>query len=390
MGDFDQNSSAQATAPTLTFGEPAPAPATAEAAKEAPTIAENAGQAVIDDSVLNEEERKQAEAFAEKIDITDSDGVLTYGAGTQKKMADFSEKTLSSVRNRDMGEIGEDITSLILQLKNFDVDQNEKGLKGLFHKSQNKLAVLQANYNKVETNVETITKELEKHQQTLLKDIATLDQMYDLNLQYYKELSMYILAGQKKLQEVRAKDLPALQAKAAQTGAPEDAQAAKDLASDCERFEKKLYDLELTRTICVQSAPQIRMVQSSDTMMAEKIQTTIVNTIPLWKSQMVIAIGVEHANQAARAQREVSDMTNELLKKNADKLKMATVDSARESERGIVDIETLKHTNEQLISTLDEVMQIQKDGKAKRAQAEKDLVDIEDQLKKKLLDAANS
>lgn len=390
MGDFDQNSSAQATAPILTFGEPAPAPATAEAAKEAPTISENAGQAVIDDSVLNEEERKQAEAFAEKIDITDSDGVLTYGAGTQKKMADFSEKTLSSVRNRDMREIGEDITSLILQLKNFDVDQNEKGLKGLFHKSQNKLAVLQANYNKVETNVETITKELEKHQQTLLKDIATLDQMYDLNLQYYKELSMYILAGQKKLQEVRAKDLPALQAKAAQTGAPEDAQAAKDLASDCERFEKKLYDLELTRTICVQSAPQIRMVQSSDTMMAEKIQTTIVNTIPLWKSQMVIAIGVEHANQAARAQREVSDMTNELLKKNADKLKMATVDSARESERGIVDIETLKHTNEQLISTLDEVMQIQKDGKAKRAQAEKDLVDIEDQLKKKLLDAANS
>lgn len=364
------------TTPTLTFGEPEVAAEVVLAEPEKPVLEEN---------VLTPEERAQAEAFAEKIDLTNSNAILSYGAGTQKKIADFSEKTLSSVRNKDMGEVGSMITGLITELKNFDVDEKETGFHAFFAKKKNKLETLRANYSKVETNVNTITGELERHQQTLLKDIAVLDQMYQINLNYFKELTMYILAGKTKLQQVRTHDLVALQQKAASSGLAEDAQAAKDLAEQCDRFEKKLYDLELTRTIALQTSPQIRMVQGSDTVMAEKIQTTIVNTIPLWKSQMVIAIGVEHAAQAARAQKEVSDMTNALLTKNADKLKMATVASARESERGIVDIETLKHTNEQLISTLDEVLQIQQDGKAKRAAAEQELAGIENELKQKLL-----
>ncbi len=372
------------TAPTLSFGAPA-----AQAAPAAQPAAEQA-KPLMDESVLSDEERAQAEAFADQIDIRDSNGILSYGAGTQTKMAAFSEQTLNSVRTKDLGEVGDMVTELITQLKDFDVDEKETGLRALFGKSKNKLASLQASYSKVETNVTTITAELERHQQTLLKDIAMLDQMYELNLTYFKELTMYIIAGKKKLADVRATELVELQNKAAATGLPEDAQAAKDLAEQCDRFEKKIYDLELTRTIALQTAPQIRMVQSSDTMMAEKIQTTIVNTIPLWKSQMVIAIGVEHANQAAKAQREVSDMTNELLKKNADKLHTATVAAAKESERGIVDVETLKHTNEQLIATLDEVLVVQKEGKEKRIAAEKELADIESELKDKLLTASKS
>ena len=289
-----------------------------------------------------------------------------------------------------MGETGEMLSNLVGELKNFDVDENEKGLFSIFKKGANKLTNLQARYSKVETNVETIAAELDKHQAILLKDIKMLDKMYDANLTYFRELTMYIVAGKQKLEDVRNTKLKELQATAAQTGLPEDAQAAKDLAEKCDRFEKKIYDLELTRTISLQTAPQIRMIQNSDTLMSEKIQSTIVNTIPLWKNQMVIALGVEHANQAAAAQHAVSDATNELLRKNADKLKMATIESAKESERGIVDVETLKHTNEQLISTIDEVIKIQAEGKQKRAEAEKELVNIENQLKEKMLEASKA
>ena len=371
----------EAQAPTLTFGDGA-------ATEEAPKKEETTMTEEIDYSVLSDEEKKQAEEFANSIDLSNSQAILNYGAGTQKKMSDFSEKALDSVRTKDMGEVGDMITDLIVQLKDFDVDENEKGLKALFKKGANRVESLKTQYSKVETNVNTITKELERHQITLMKDIEMLDKMYDANLAYYKELTMYILAGKKKLEDVRNGELVELQKKAESTGLPEDAQAAKDLAEQCDRFEKKLYDLQLTRTISLQTGPQIRMVQSSDTMMAEKIQSTIVNTIPLWKSQMVIALGVEHSNEAAKAQREVSEMTNELLKKNADKLKTATIEAAKESERGIVDMETLKHTNEQLISTLDEVAKIQKEGKEKRAQAETELAGIESELKDKLIDAA--
>ena len=371
--------------PVLTFGDPLPA---VQADSKGETLVRQAEK--ISENVLSPEEVKQAEEFAGKIDLSNSEAILSYGAGTQKKMADFSEKTQDSVRTKDMGEVGGMITDLIVQLKNFDVDNEEKGILGLFRKSRNKLEVLKTNYTKVETNVEVISGELEKHQQTLLKDIATLDQMYDLNLNYFKELSMYILAGKTKLQEVRESQLKDLQKKAEESGLPEDAQAARDLAAQCERFEKKLYDLELTRTIALQTAPQLRMVQSSDTMMAEKIQTTLVNTIPLWKSQMVIALGIEHASQAAAAQRAVSEMTNELLKKNAEKLRTSAVESAKESERGIVDIQTLKATNEQLISTLDEVAAIQKEGRQKRQDAEAELSGIENELKKKLLEMSRN
>lgn len=371
--------------PVLTFGDPLPA---VQADSKGETLVRQAEK--ISENVLSPEEVKQAEEFAGKIDLSNSEAILSYGAGTQKKMADFSEKTLDSVRTKDMGEVGGMITDLIVQLKNFDVDNEEKGILGLFRKSRNKLEVLKTNYTKVETNVEVISGELEKHQQTLLKDIATLDQMYDLNLNYFKELSMYILAGKTKLQEVREGQLKDLQKKAEESGLPEDVQAARDLAAQCGRFEKKLYDLELTRTIALQTAPQLRMVQSSDTVMAEKIQTTLVNTIPLWKSQMVIALGIEHASQAAAAQRAVSEMTNELLKKNAEKLRTSAVESAKESERGIVDIQTLKATNEQLISTLDEVAAIQKEGRQKRQDAEAELSGIENELKKKLLEMSRN
>ncbi len=337
---------------------------------------------------LSPEEAKQVESFSKQIDLTNAKAVMSYGAGTQKKMADFSQKAIGNVRTKDMGEVGNMISGLVGELKSFEIDNEEKGLSAFFKKSANKVTAMKAKYAKVETNVNAIAHELEKHQITLLKDIDVLDKMYDLNLAYFKELTMYILAGKKRLDEVRSTTLVELQQKAAQTGLMEDAQAAKDLASQCDRFEKKIYDLELTRNIALQTAPQIRMVQTADQMMAEKIQSTIVNTIPLWKNQMVIAIGVEHSTQAAKAEREVNDMTNALLKKNAEALKQATIASAKESERGIVDIETLKHTNELLISTMDEVVAIQKEGKEKRRAAEVELQQIEGQLKEKLLAAA--
>ena len=337
---------------------------------------------------LTPEEKEQINAFVDKIDITNSAAVMNYGVATQRKLADFSQSTSEKVKTNDMGEVGDLLTGLVTQLKGFDIEENEKGLKAFFKKSTNKLTVLKAKYSSIETNVTAVSRELEKHQVTLLKDIDILDKMYDLNLSYFKELTMYILAGKQKLEQVRNNELKDLQAKAEASGLPEDAQKAKDLADKCNRFEKKIYDLELSRNIALQTGPQIRLVQSADTEMAEKIQSTIVNTIPLWKNQMVIALGVEHSNQAARAEREVNDMTNELLKKNADKLKTAVTESAKEAERGIVDIETLKHTNETLISTIDEVISIQQNGSARRHEAEKELNELEITLKQKLMEAS--
>ncbi len=380
--NFEEFVSGDIPAPSLVFEE---APKPQQESTPAPVQKEE----VWDDSMLSEEERKQIDAFVNQIDLRNSGAVLQYGAGTQKKMADFSEKALGNVRTKDMGEVGDMIAGLVTQLKSFDAEEESKGFFGMFKKSENKLNAMKAKYNRVEGNVNEIVKALEKHQIQLMKDIDILDRMYEMNLSYFKELSMYILAGKKKLSQTRTTELALLQQKAKQTGQPEDAQAARDLADLCSRFEKKLYDLQLTRTISIQTAPQIRMVQNSDTLMADKIQSTIVNTIPLWKSQMVIAIGVEHSSQAARAQREVANMTNELLKKNADALKLATVESERESERGIVDLETLKHTNEALISTLDEVMKIQDEGRRKRREAEVELTDMENQLKAKMLELSN-
>ncbi len=383
MTDFD---TLTAEAPTLDFGSfdaPQEKEVPAET-KEAEVIP--APQNEMDDSMLSEEQKQMVSEFVEKIDLRNSNAILQYGAGTQKKMADFSEKALENVRTKDMGEIGNMLTDLVGELKNFDVEEEEKGFGAFFKKRANKLTELKAKYDKTEVNVNKITAALESHQIQLIKDAQMLDRMYEMNLNYFKELSMYILAGKKKLQTARDTELVQLRDKAAASGLPEDAQAAKDYEGLIDRFEKKLHDLELTRTIALQTAPQIRLVQGSDTVMAEKIQSTIVNTIPLWKSQMVIALGVEHSTQAAEAQRAVSDMTNELLKKNADRLKTATIEAAKESERGIVDIETLKHTNESLISTLDEVMKIQTEGRAKRAAAEGELQNMENELKAKLLE----
>lgn len=338
----------------------------------------------LDDSILSEEEKKAVAAFAEQIDLSNSSMILQYGAGTQKKMADFSENALENVKTKDLGEVGDLLSGVVKELKSFD-EEEEKGFLGIFKKTSNKLQNMKAKYAKAETNVNQICKVLESHQVQLMKDIAILDKMYELNLTYFKELSMYILAGKKKLQEVREGKLQEMIQKAQASGLPEDAQAARDLESMCNRFEKKIHDLELTRTISIQTAPQIRLVQSNDTLMVEKIQSTVVNTIPLWKSQMVLALGVEHSTQAAEAQRKVTDMTNELLKKNAEKLQMATVETAKESERGIVDIETLKATNESLIQTLDEVMRIQTEGRQKRKEAEAEMVRLEGELKDKLL-----
>ena len=367
--------------PTLSFGAAPEPELLAEKEETAPVQAEP-----MDDSILSDEEKKQVEEFASKIDLGNSAGILQYGAGTQQKMADFSEKALERVKTKDLGEVGGLISGLVSELKSFDAEEEEKGLFGFFKKQGNKLTNLKNRYDKAEVNVDKIVDMLETHQVTLMKDIDMLDKMYEVNLMYYKELTMYILAGRKRLEEVRKGELAELIEKAQKSQLPEDAQAAKDLESQCDRFEKKLHDLELTRMISIQTAPQIRMVQSSDTMMAEKIQSTIVNTIPLWKSQMVIALGVEHSTEAAKAQRAVSDMTNELLKKNAEKLKTTTIETAKESERGIVDMETLKATNESLISTLDEVMKIQTEGRAKRAAAENELRSMESQLKDKLLE----
>lgn len=339
---------------------------------------------VFDDSMLSEDERTAVDAFANQIDLTNSAVILQYGAGTQKKMADFSEAALENVKTKDLGEIGELLSGVVKELNSFG-EEEEKGFLGIFKKTSNKIASMKTKYAKAETNINQICKVLENHQVQLLKDVAILDKMYEMNLTYFKELSMYILAGKKKLDEVRKTQLPQMLTKAQESGLPEDAQAARDLDSMCGRFEKKIHDLELTRTISIQTAPQIRLVQSNDTLMVEKIQSTIVNTIPLWKSQMVLALGTEHSTQAAAAQREVTDMTNELLRKNAETLKMATVETAKESERGIVDMETLKATNESLISTLDEVMHIQQEGKQKRREAEVEIQKLETELKQKLL-----
>ncbi len=374
---------AETPAPVLTFGTPVEAGKEPPVAREEPKPAEPQ----LDESILSEEERKMVNDFSRQIDLHDSNGILQYGAGTQKKMADFSESALKSVKTKDLGEVGDMISNLVTELKSFEVDEEEdKGFLGLFRKQANKVTALKAKYEKAEVNVEQICEVLEEHQRQLMKDVAVLDRMYGLNLSYFKELSMYILAGKKRLTEVRDTELAELVSKAQKSNLPEDAQAAKDLESLCERFEKKLHDLELTRMIAIQTAPQIRLVQSSDTLMVEKIQSTVVNTVPLWKSQMVIALGVEHANQAAKAQREVTDMTNQLLRKNAEALKMATVESAKASERGIVDLETLKTTNAALISTFDEVMKIQEDGRQKRREAENELNRMESELKSKLLE----
>lgn len=371
--DFD-------TTPTLTL-DPFQ---TAEEKQEPAVVEEKKEEVIAEENVLSEEERQMAEKFAEQIDLTNSNMILQYGAGTQKKMADFSESALENVRTKDLGEVGNLLSGVVKELKSFD-EEEEKGFLGIFKKSSNKLTAMKTKYAKAETNVNQICKVLESHQVQLMKDVALLDKMYELNLTYYKELTMYIVAGKKKLNEVRNGELQDLLQKAQATGLAEDAQAAKDLDSMCNRFEKKLHDLELTRQISMQTAPQIRLVQGNDTLMVEKIQSMIVNTIPLWKSQMVLGLGVEHSAQAAAAQREVTNMTNELLKKNAEKLKMATIDTVKESERGIVDIETLKQTNESLISTLDEVMHIQQEGREKRKAAEQEMQKLEMDLKQKLL-----
>lgn len=368
------------TTPTLTLD-----PFEEEKKAPFPVMEAEPEKPVFDENVLSPEERQAAAQFAEKIDLTNSQMILQYGAGSQKKMADFTENALSNVKSKDLGEVGELLAGVVKELKGFDEEEEEKGFFGFMKKPANKITAMKAKYAKAETNVNHICKVLESHQVQLMKDVALLDKMYELNLTYFKELTMYIMAGKTKLHEVQTTEIPKLLDRAQKSGLAEDAQAARDLDAMCNRFEKKLHDLELTRQVSLQTAPQIRMIQSNDTLMVEKIQSTIVNTIPLWKSQMVLSLGVEHSAQAAKAQREVTDMTNELLKKNAAKLKMATIETAKESERGIVDIETLKTTNESLISTLDEVMHIQQEGRQKRREAEMEMQRLEGELKQKLL-----
>jgi len=376
-------------APTLTF-DAAPAPSlTLDPAADEKVVeeAKKAAPVKVEDTPLSPEEQKMVDDFAEKIDITNSQMVLQYGAASQKKLSDFSETALSRVKTKDMGETGELITGLIAELQGFDANAEQpKGILGFFKKAGNNIEQLKTRYESADKNVERIRAQLEDHQVTLMKDITMLDKMYQLNLVYFKELTMYIMAGKKKLESVRANELKAAQEKAQRTQLPEDAQAARDLADLCDRFEKKLYDLELTRNVSIQMGPQIRLIQSNDTMMAEKIQTTIVNTIPLWKNQMVLALGIAHSQEAMKAERAVTDATNELLKRNAATLKQGTIDIAKESERGIVDIETLQQTNKQLIETLDELNKIRADGKAKRANAEQELGRIEGELRAKLLE----
>ncbi len=376
------DTAAAAAVPELTLDGAVSTPAVEPAKPEVKPVE-------INDDMLSDAEKKAVEEFAKKIDIMDSNMVLQYGAAAQKNVASFSENALASVRSKDLGEIGESLSSLVVELKGFGEEEEKKGLKGLFKKTGNKLETMKAQYSKAETNVDKISKELEKHQVTLLKDVAMLDQMYELNLKYYKELTMYILAGKKRLEEVRSTELPALKAKAEQTGAQEDAQRYNDVVQMCERFEKKLHDLELTRMVSIQMGPQTRMIQNNDTLMVEKIQSSLVNTIPLWKSQMVLSLGMEHSRQATAAQSAVTEMTNELLKKNADMLKMGTIATAKEAERSVVDIETLQHTNQQLISTLDEVLNIQREGAAKRKAAEAELGRIEGELRQKLMELHN-
>ena len=356
---------------------------------EAPTAPEEEKKEVepvkVDESMLTEQERAAVDEFVKKIDITDTNLVLNYGVAAQKSVATFSENALSSVRNKDLGEVGETLSNLVVEVKGFGQEE-KKGFAGLFHKQKDKLELMRAQYGKAETSVNRIVSELEKHQVTLMKDIAMLDQMYELNLKYYKELTMYIIAGKKRLAEVRSGELEELRKKAEASGLAEDAQAYNDYAQKYERFEKKLHDLELTRMVSLQMGPQTRLLQNNDTLMVEKIQSSLVNTIPLWKSQMVLALGMEHSRQATAAQSAVAQTTNELLKKNADMLMMGTIATAKEAERSIVDIETLQHTNEQLVSTLDEVVNIQREGAQKRKEAEVELGRIEGELKQKLME----
>ena len=385
MSELTLDPNAAEAVPTLTLEPELDTPATPAPPAVEPAKPE-AEPVKLDDSMLTEAEKKVVEDFSKKIDIMDSNLVLQYGAAAQKNVAGFSENALASVRTKDLGEIGESLSELVVELKGFGEEEEKKGLFGLFKKAGNKLESMKAEYSKVEANVDRISRELEQHQVVLMKDVAMFDQMYELNLKYYKELTMYILAGKKKLEAVRTTELPALKAKAEQTGAQEDAQRYNDMAQMCDRFEKKLHDLELTRMISVQMGPQTRLLQNNDILMVEKIQSSLVNTIPLWKSQMVLALGMEHSRQATAAQSAVTEMTNELLKKNADLLKMGTIQTAKEAERSIVDIETLQHTNQQLISTLDEVLNIQREGAAKRKAAEVELGRIEGELKQKLME----
>ena len=368
---------AQEAVPELTLAPEAPAAPEAEKKEVEPVK--------VDESMLTEQEKKAVDDFAKKIDIKDTNLVLNYGVAAQKSVATFSENALSSVRNKDLGEVGETLSNLVVEVKGFGQEE-KKGFAGLFHKQKDKLELMRAQYGKAETSVNRIVSELEKHQVTLMKDIAMLDQMYELNLKYYKELTMYIIAGKKRLSEVRSGELEELRKKAEASGLAEDAQAYNDYAQKCERFEKKLHDLELTRMVSLQMGPQTRLLQNNDTLMVEKIQSSLVNTIPLWKSQMVLALGMEHSRQATAAQSAVAQTTNELLKKNADMLKMGTIATAKEAERSIVDIETLQHTNEQLVSTLDEVVNIQREGAQKRKEAEVELGRIEGELKQKLME----
>ncbi len=379
-----QTAAAAAAVPELTLEPSAPAAPAAEPAKpEAELVA-------MDENLLNDAEKQAVEEFSKKIDLHDSNMILQYGVAAQRNVADFSQNALNSVRAKDLGEVGKSLSELVVELDGFGKEEEEKkGLFGLFKKAGNKLESMKAQYSKVEANVDKIARELQQHQVTLMKDVAMFDQMYELNLKYYKELTMYILAGKKCLGEVRAGELEELRKKAEQTGAQEDAQRYNDLVQMCDRFEKKLHDLQLTRMISIQMGPQTRLLQNNDTLMVEKIQSSLVNTIPLWKSQMVLALGLEHSRQATAAQSAVTEMTNELLQKNADLLKMGTLETAREAERSVVDLETLRHTNEQLISTLDEVLNIQREGAEKRKAAEVELGKIEGELKKKLMELNN-
>ena len=376
MPELTLDAAAEPAVPELTL-DGAAAPAQSETEKKA------AEPVKLDESMLTDAEKKAVEEFSRKIDINDTNLILNYGAAAQKSVASFSENALSSVRNKDLGEIGETLSSLVVEVKGFGKEE-KKGLFGAFQKQKNKLDIMRAQYGKAEASVNRIVAELEKHQVTLMKDIAMFDQMYELNLKYYKELTMYIIAGKKRLEEVRAGELEELRKKAEETGSAEDAQKYNDMVQQCNRFEKKLHDLELTRMVSLQMGPQTRLLQNNDTLMVEKIQSSLVNTIPLWKSQMVLALGMEHGRQATAAQSAVTETTNELLKKNADMLKMGTIATAKEAERSVIDIETLQHTNEQLISTLDEVLNIQREGAEKRKVAEAELGRIEGELKQKL------
>ena len=374
---------AAAAMPELTL-ESVPTPATPAAEPEKEPVK----PVSLDEDLLTDEEKAAVEAFSKKIDVTDSNLVLNYGAAAQKSVASFSENALKSVRNKDLGEVGETLSKLVLEVKGFGKEE-KKGLAGLFQKQKDKLALMKEQYSKAESSVERITRELENHQVTLLKDIAMFDQMYELNLKYYKELTMYIIAGKKRLEEVRAGELETLRKRAEETGLAEDAQKYNDMANLCNRFEKKIHDLELTRMVSLQMGPQTRLLQNNDTLMVEKIQSSLVNTIPLWKSQMVLAMGLAHTEDAMKAQRAVTDLTNDLLVKNAEKLHMATVESAKEAERGIVDIETLTKTNKMLIDTMDEVLNIQQQGHERRMAAEQELANIEGELRQKILETRN-